>query len=51
MSNPLLNGAKLPLFSQIKPEHIQVAVEQAIAQCRAQIDEVLQNLGPFTWDT
>ncbi|KEK26582.1 oligopeptidase A [Shewanella xiamenensis] len=50
MSNPLLNGAKLPLFSQIKPEHIQVAVEQAIAQCRAKIDEVLQNPGPFTWD-
>ncbi|PWF63272.1 oligopeptidase A [Shewanella sp. BC20] len=50
MSNPLLNGAKLPLFSQIKPEHIQVAVEQAIAQCRAKIDEVLQNSGPFTWD-
>ncbi|QYK09089.1 oligopeptidase A [Shewanella mangrovisoli] len=50
MSNPLLNGAKLPLFSQIKPEHIQVAVEQAIAQCRAKIDEVLQTPGPFTWD-
>ena len=50
MSNPLLNGAALPLFSQIKPEHIQVAVEQAIAQCRAKIDEVLQNSGPFTWD-
>lgn len=50
MSNPLLSGAKLPLFSQIKPEHIQVAVEHAIAQCRAKIDEVLQNQGPFTWD-
>ncbi len=49
MSNPLLNGAKLPPFSQIKPEHIQVAVEHAIAQCRAKIDEVLQNQGPFTW--
>jgi len=50
MSNPLLSGAKLPLFSQIKPEHIQVAVEHAIAQCRTKIDEVLQNQGPFTWD-
>ncbi|MCH1929876.1 oligopeptidase A [Shewanella sp. A25] len=49
MSNPLLNGAKLPPFSQIKPEHIQVAVEHGIAQCRAKIDEVLQNQGPFTW--
>lgn len=50
MSNPLLNGASLPLFSQIKPEHIQVAVEHAIAQCRAKIDEVLQNPGPYTWE-
>ncbi|SUI90759.1 oligopeptidase A [Shewanella morhuae] len=50
MSNPLLSGAKLPLFSQIKPEHIQVAVEHAIAQSRAKIDEVLQHQGPFTWD-
>ncbi|RBP79243.1 oligopeptidase A [Shewanella putrefaciens] len=50
MSNPLLSGAKLPLFSQIKPEHIQVAVEHAIAQCRTKIDKVLQNQGPFTWD-
>lgn len=50
MSNPLLSGAKLPLFSQIKPEHIQAAVEHAIAQCRTKIDEVLQNQGPYTWD-
>ncbi|MGL5389942.1 MAG: oligopeptidase A [Shewanella sp.] len=50
MSNPLLNGATLPLFSQIKPEHIQVAVEHALAQCRAKIDEVLQHQGPYTWD-
>jgi len=50
MSNPLLNGATLPLFSQIKPEHIQVAVEHALAQCRAKIDEVLQHQGPYTWE-
>ena len=29
MSNPLLTFTDLPLFSQIKPEHIQPAVEQA----------------------
>ena len=31
MSNPLLSSAELPEFSKIKPEHIQPAVEQAIA--------------------
>ncbi|MCL1095417.1 oligopeptidase A [Shewanella kaireitica] len=50
MSNPLLKSAKLPPFSSIKPEHIQPAVEQGIANCRAKIDEVLQNTGTFTWD-
>lgn len=50
MSNPLLSRAALPPFSQIKPEHIQAAVEQGIANSRAKIDEVLQQQGPFTWD-
>ncbi|MFV7769933.1 oligopeptidase A [Shewanella marisflavi] len=50
MSNPLLSGSELPLFSQIKPEHIQPAVEQGIANCRQKIDEVLASGGPYTWD-
>ena len=50
MSNPLLSGAELPLFSQIKPEHIQVAVEQAIAKCRSTIDTVLNQNSQYTWD-
>ncbi|GIU41716.1 oligopeptidase A [Shewanella algidipiscicola] len=50
MSNPLLSKAELPLFSHIKPEHIQPAVEHGIEQCRRKIDEVLASGGPYTWD-
>lgn len=50
MSNPLLTSAVLPPFSKIKPEHIQDAVEQGIANCRSQIEKVLAQAVPFTWD-
>lgn len=50
MSNPLLTSATLPLFSKIKPEHIQEAVEHGIANCRSKIDQVLAQSEPFSWD-
>ncbi|WP_394130878.1 oligopeptidase A [Shewanella maritima] len=50
MSNPLLSGSELPLFSQIKPEHIQVAVEQAIDKCRQTIEALLADNQHYTWD-
>ncbi|NRD72138.1 oligopeptidase A [Shewanella sp. VB17] len=50
MSNPLLDSAILPSFSKIKPEHIQVAVEKGITDCRRKIDEVLSQKDSFTWD-
>ncbi|MEI6859341.1 MAG: oligopeptidase A [Shewanella sp.] len=50
MSNPLLTSTKLPQFSKIKPEHIQVAVEQGIANCRCKIDQVLARSDLFTWE-
>ena len=50
MSNPLLNSAALPEFSKIKPEHIQPAVEQAIAKCRETIDVLLATNSQYTWD-
>ncbi|EGP01819.1 oligopeptidase A, partial [Pasteurella multocida subsp. multocida str. Anand1_goat] len=34
MSNPLLSFEGLPPFSQIKPEHVQPAVENLIQACR-----------------
>ncbi|EKE84511.1 oligopeptidase A [Idiomarina xiamenensis] len=40
-SNPLLDDTYLPPFSAIKPEHIQPAIEQRIAACKAAIEQVL----------
>ncbi|MCW3172184.1 oligopeptidase A [Shewanella subflava] len=50
MSNPLQSGTELPLFSQIKPEHIKPAVEQAIENCRSCIDALLAKNSVYTWD-
>ncbi len=50
MSNPLLTFTDLPPFSQIKPEHVKPAVEQVIAECRAKIDQVLQDNTTPSWD-
>lgn len=49
MSNPLLHIQGLPPFSQIKPEHIQPAVEKLIQDCRDTIEQVL-NQPHFTWE-
>ncbi|PQJ83078.1 oligopeptidase A [Aliivibrio sifiae] len=51
MSNPLLTFTDLPLFSQIKPEHIQPAVEQAIADCRAKVEDVLASDAVPSWES
>ncbi|OLQ78193.1 oligopeptidase A [Photobacterium proteolyticum] len=51
MSNPLLTMTDLPPFSQIKPEHIKPAVEQAIADCRAHVESVLANEAASSWET
>jgi len=48
-SNPLQDLSGLPLFSQIKPEHIQPAILQAIDKCKAKINELLSQ-SKFTWD-
>ncbi|CAH0524327.1 oligopeptidase A [Vibrio hippocampi] len=50
MSNPLLTFTDLPPFSQIKPEHVKPAVEQAIEACREKIEQVLADNSTPTWD-
>ncbi|WP_070962665.1 oligopeptidase A [Vibrio sonorensis] len=51
MSNPLLTFTDLPPFSEIKPEHVKPAVEQAISACREKIEQVLkENVSP-TWES
>ncbi|MFD1805896.1 oligopeptidase A [Pasteurella oralis] len=49
MTNPLLTFGGLPPFSQIKPEHIQPAVEKLIQNCRESIEQLVQQQH-FTWD-
>lgn len=49
MTNPLLTSSELPLFSQIKPEHVLPAVKKAIADCREVIERVV-NQTDYTWD-
>ena len=51
MSNPLLTKSELPVFSSIEPQHIQPAVEQAIAKCQQTIESVLAKGAPYTWDS
>ncbi|WP_392564582.1 oligopeptidase A [Orbus wheelerorum] len=49
MTNPLLVKSELPLFAQIKPEHILPAVKQSIASCRDVIERVVKQ-DSFTWE-
>ncbi|MGQ8821269.1 oligopeptidase A [Bibersteinia trehalosi] len=49
MTNPLLHVTGLPKFSEIKPEHIQPAVEQLIQENREIIEQVAQIENP-TWE-
>ncbi|WAJ72042.1 oligopeptidase A [Catenovulum adriaticum] len=49
MSNPLLRETSLPLFNEIKPEHILPAVEATIAQCKATIEKTVSEDQQYTW--
>ena len=48
MSNPLLQAYDLPPFSQIKPEQVKPAIEQVLADSRAQLDRLL-SYPPAQW--
>ncbi len=49
MDNPILSLKGLPPFSQIKPEHIQPAIEQLLNEGRAQIQQLLDNNSDYSW--
>ncbi|WP_294901339.1 oligopeptidase A [Tatumella sp. UBA2305] len=51
MTNPLLTSFTLPPFSLIKPEHVVPAVTQALQDCRATVEKVVAQGGPYTWNT
>jgi len=52
MSNPLLQPYDLPPFSQIRPEQVKPAIEQIIAESRAQLEALLANPpAQWSWST
>ena len=51
MDNPLLHLSGLPPFSKIKPEHIEPAVDQLLAEGRALVQSVLDSEQSPTWQS
>ncbi len=47
--NPLLTFQGLPPFSQIKPEHIEPAIDQLLAENRNTLAELLDSTEHFSW--
>lgn len=50
MSNPLLEMDGLPPFSQIKPEHVEPAIDALLAENRKIIEDLLAATSNYTWD-
>ncbi len=50
MTNPLLNQIDLPHFSQIKPEHVEPAIDELLADARKIVDECLSVNEIYTWE-
>ncbi|MEJ2530118.1 MAG: M3 family metallopeptidase [Gammaproteobacteria bacterium] len=50
MDNPLLNLEGLPPFSRIRPEHVEPAIDQLLADGRSQTEQLLESIPEFTWD-
>jgi oligopeptidase A len=50
-ANPLLAMDGLPPFSQIRPEHVEPAIDALLADNRAKIEALLDSLETPTWDT
>ncbi|WP_193074646.1 oligopeptidase A [Pseudomonas sp. FME51] len=52
MSNPLLQSYDLPPFSSIQPSHVKPAIEQVLADSRAQLAALLDSPpAQWNWDT
>ncbi|SFM45681.1 oligopeptidase A Metallo peptidase. MEROPS family M03A [Ectothiorhodospira mobilis] len=50
MTNPLLEMQDLPPFGDIRPEHVEPAIDRVLADNRAAIQRLLDQPGPFTWE-
>ncbi len=48
--NPLLTAFSLPPFSQIKPEHVEPAIDQILSESREYVEKLLNSNSEYTWD-
>ncbi|MCF7992852.1 MAG: M3 family metallopeptidase [Thiohalocapsa sp.] len=51
MDNPLLENAPLPAFCRIRPEHVEPAIDQLLADGRKLIAELTAKADEATWET
>ncbi|MGB3069228.1 MAG: M3 family metallopeptidase [Ottowia sp.] len=51
MANPLLNFTDLPLFDQIRPEHVAPAIDQLLAESEAAFEAAVAPDLPADWNT
>ena len=49
MTNPLLDKTDLPLFDQIRPEHVNPAVDQLLAEASTALETVTAPAFPAEW--
>ena len=50
MNNPLLDFSSFPRFDAIRPEHVEPAITQLIAENRSLIERLVDEPGVPTWD-
>ncbi|GGK62459.1 oligopeptidase A [Amphritea balenae] len=50
MSNPLLQNHLLPPFSEIRPEQVEPAVDQLLADCRSAVEQVMESSAEPDWN-
>ncbi len=50
MNNPLLANTELPLFSQIKPNHVEPAIDELLSEARATVEKHLNTTKTYTWE-
>jgi len=50
MSNPLLELTGLPPFSRIRPEHVEPAIDQLLAEAREQVETLLAGNTNYSWE-
>ena len=49
MTNPLLDFSDLPVFDQIRPEHVVTAMDQLLADAGAALETVTAPAYPAEW--